>query len=60
MSSLGIKYYKDPPTGPGTYDSAAETTSRDLIRSVGIVITAKPGTDGASATMRDMIRLRIR
>ncbi len=52
ITSLTFKYYKD--------DSTTETSSRDLIRSVGIVITAKPGSDGASATMTDMIRLRGR
>jgi hypothetical protein len=59
ISSLAIKYYKDPAV-PGTYGASDETTSRDLIRTVGITITAKPGSDGASATMTDMIRLRIR
>lgn len=44
----------------GTYNNAVETTTQSLIRVVGIELTAKPATDGSSATMTDMIRLRIR
>jgi prepilin-type N-terminal cleavage/methylation domain-containing protein len=60
ITALQFKYYRVPDTTVGTYDSAVETSTQSLIRVVGIEVTAKPGTDGASATMRDMIRLRIR
>ena len=60
ISALQFKYYRVPDTMVGTYDSAVETSTQSLIRVVGISVTAKPAADGASATMNDMIRLRIR
>jgi prepilin-type N-terminal cleavage/methylation domain-containing protein len=41
-------------------DNNTTAPSLDLIRSVRILITAKAGTDGSSATMTDQIRLRTR
>jgi prepilin-type N-terminal cleavage/methylation domain-containing protein len=58
--ALQFKYYRVPDTTVGTYDNAVETSTPSLIRVVGISVTAKPAADGASATMNDMIRLRIR
>jgi prepilin-type N-terminal cleavage/methylation domain-containing protein len=57
ITSLTFTYLADPPSG-----STADTTtaSGDLIRSVRIAITAISGTQGASATMTDQIRLRGR
>jgi prepilin-type N-terminal cleavage/methylation domain-containing protein len=60
ITALQFKYYRVPDTTVGTYNSAVETSTPSQVRVVGISVTAKPGTDGASATMTDMIRLRIR
>jgi prepilin-type N-terminal cleavage/methylation domain-containing protein len=60
ITALQFKYYRVPDTTVGIYNSAVETTTQSLIRVVGISVTAKPTTDGSSATMTDMIRLRIR
>jgi prepilin-type N-terminal cleavage/methylation domain-containing protein len=57
ITSLTFTYWMDPPPG-STADTTA--TSRDLIRSVRIAITAQSGSQGASATMTDQIRLRGR
>ena len=51
ITTLTFTYLKDDNT---------VAPSRDLIRSVQILITAKTGTDGSSATMADQIRLRGR
>ena len=60
ITALQFRYYRVPDATVGTYDNAVETTTQSLIRVVGIEMTAKPATDGSSATMFDMIRLRIR
>lgn len=41
-------------------DDNTVTSSREAMRSVQIQVTAKPNSDGASATMTDQIRLRVR
>jgi prepilin-type N-terminal cleavage/methylation domain-containing protein len=60
ITSLQVKYYRVPDTAVGTYNNAVETSTPSQVRVVGISVTAKPAADGASATMHDMIRLRIR
>jgi prepilin-type N-terminal cleavage/methylation domain-containing protein len=60
ITSLQFKYYRVPDTTVGTYNNAVETSTPSQVRVVGISVTAKPAADGASATMNDMIRLRIR
>ena len=57
----GVPIFTYLENDPANANNPAQitATSRDLIRSVGIVITAKMGS-GASATMTDQIRLRAR